>query len=76
MHSVERLHGNQTAFKKIFFANFELGGFILISVARKKKYFPIWPPKNLKKIHWKMQKITKNDILCSDFGHVQVHSYK
>ena len=30
----------------------------MISVARKKKYFSIWSPMNLKKISSKMQKMT------------------
>ena len=49
LHSVERLHRNQTEFKKFFFANFEFDGFILISVARKKNIFPFGHQRTWKK---------------------------
>ena len=58
--------------KKKYYANFGFEGSILISVAKKKKYFSIWSPMNLKKISSKLQKMTFYIVILAMFNFIVI----
>ena len=44
----------------------------MLSVARKKKYFSIWSPMNLKKISSKLQKMTFYIVILAMFNFIVI----